>query len=307
MPAIDITGQKFGKLLVLERDKEKIGDAAYWLCQCDCGNIKSIRGTNLRANKQPTRSCGKCITKPENIDMDSEIGNRYGRLTVLKRDLLKPIGHHNSAYWLCQCDCGNIVSVCGTQLRSQKTKSCGCLKTEMLRMRSTLDLTDQRFGKLIALSSTKELSEDGTYNWLCQCDCGNICCYSVETLNSNKATSCGCASKSNGEIKIQQILKENNISFQEQYCFSDLKGKNNMNLRYDFAILDEFGRPVRLIEFDGEQHYNPLSKFYSERGIELDNIKNNYARQHNYPLIRIPYTELHNLSLDLLLGDKYLI
>lgn len=60
---IDMTGQVFGFLKVLERDlsSEHLGheNDAYWKCQClKCGSIKSIRGASLR--KGVTKSCG-CI------------------------------------------------------------------------------------------------------------------------------------------------------------------------------------------------------------------------------------------------------
>lgn len=42
---IDITGQRFGKLQVIRFDPDKkINNKAYWICQCDCGNIVSVRG-----------------------------------------------------------------------------------------------------------------------------------------------------------------------------------------------------------------------------------------------------------------------
>jgi hypothetical protein len=141
-----------------------------------------------------------------------------------------------------------------------------------------LDITGKRFGFLTALESTGELANDESYLWKCQCDCGKIAYYSVEKLNSNNTISCGCAHRSAGEVKIAQILQENDISFLEQYSFSDLCGKNNNKLRYDFAILDENGNPNRLIEFDGEQHYDSSSKFYTPRIAELDAIKNDYAK-----------------------------
>jgi hypothetical protein len=56
MKALDMIGQRFGRLLVLRRDANR-GSNAGWLCQCDCGNIKVIRGCDLR-HGQHTRSCG---------------------------------------------------------------------------------------------------------------------------------------------------------------------------------------------------------------------------------------------------------
>ena len=59
MALIDITGQRFGRLVVLHRDESKPkghGHKAYWICKCDCGNIKSIKGESLRRGL--TKSCG---------------------------------------------------------------------------------------------------------------------------------------------------------------------------------------------------------------------------------------------------------
>ena len=57
----DITGQRFGRLVVIgvaER-KGKRGSKIKWLCLCDCGNKKAIGGSNLKRN---TRSCG-CVRR----------------------------------------------------------------------------------------------------------------------------------------------------------------------------------------------------------------------------------------------------
>jgi hypothetical protein len=57
---IDLTGKRFGKLLVLRRveapDNSKIKNRPYWLCKCKCGKYKTILGLNLRKNY--TTSCG---------------------------------------------------------------------------------------------------------------------------------------------------------------------------------------------------------------------------------------------------------
>lgn len=49
-------------------------------------------------------------------------GQKFGRLTVLKR--VENI--RTSAAWLCECDCGNKVTVSGVKLRSGHTQSCTC-------------------------------------------------------------------------------------------------------------------------------------------------------------------------------------
>ena len=52
---IDLTGQRYGRLLVIGRDPNRSGPA-WFVCQCDCGSLKSISSNQLRRGK--TRSCG---------------------------------------------------------------------------------------------------------------------------------------------------------------------------------------------------------------------------------------------------------
>lgn len=307
MPVKDIKNQKFGKLLVLERDESKKGGAAYWICKCNCGNIISARGTALRSGEKTSCGCvGKQKRREKMLDTTSLVGKRFGRLTVKERDLTKPIGHSCSSYWICQCDCGNTVSVSFSGLSLGHTQSCGCLHKDQLRERNYKDITNQVFGHLTALENTWELSKHHSYIWKCQCDCGNIVYRSTEDLFGNYDQSCGCII-SKGETKIKKILSNNNIPFNTQYTFADLRGINGGLLRFDFAIMNEDNTISRLIEFDGEQHTKINSKYHTSSVVEHDNRKNEYCKQHNIPLARIPYSELKNLSLQLILDDKYLI
>lgn len=46
---IDLTGNKYGFLTVLEKDNNrKTNNGSYWICKCDCGKIKSIKSSSLR-------------------------------------------------------------------------------------------------------------------------------------------------------------------------------------------------------------------------------------------------------------------
>jgi len=53
---IDITGMKFERLTVWEKDNTKPLGRVFWMCQCECGTVKSIESYPLR--KGMTRSCG---------------------------------------------------------------------------------------------------------------------------------------------------------------------------------------------------------------------------------------------------------
>lgn len=126
---IDLTGQRFGKLVVIERVENHKGRTS-WLCKCDCGNTKIVRSLELR--RSDTISCG-CYRKEKPSVFYDLTGNRYGRLTVLER--VNNIG--SQAAWLCKCDCGNTKIVRSRDLRNGIVKSCGCLRKELAKNRAS--------------------------------------------------------------------------------------------------------------------------------------------------------------------------
>ena len=234
------------------------------------------------------------------IDLTNQ---KFGKLTVICRAPNK----NGRTMWLCKCDCGNEVEVRSDQLRSGITKSCGCLHIEQAKQtgkRNFKDLTNQRFGKLIAIKPIFNNNKK-RYDWLCKCDCGNTIITLSSSLINKNTQSCGCI-KSIGESNIRQILQKNGINYISQYRVEI----DNRLYIYDFAITEK-DKIIRLIEFDGIQHYGRISGWFTEaRSQELqisDNIKNVYALSHNIPLVRIPYWERDNITLEILLGDKYLI
>ena len=66
-------------------------------------------------------------------------------------------------------------------------------------MQPKLNLTDQRFGRLIAIKDVG-LHPGGKHRlWLCQCDCGNTTTVKTELLRNQHVKSCGCISRPHGE------------------------------------------------------------------------------------------------------------
>lgn len=53
---IDLSGQRFGRLTVLCLGQKLPNGLSTWVCKCDCGKVKEVRGALLR--KGTTRSCG---------------------------------------------------------------------------------------------------------------------------------------------------------------------------------------------------------------------------------------------------------
>lgn len=98
----------------------------------------------------------------------SEIGKKYGKLTVIKKLDRK---EHQTTVYLCRCDCGNFKEVNINKLHTGHVKSCGCMKHKIK------DLTGMRFGRLV-VDSFKGREGNKTL-WNCTCDCGNKCIDSV--------------------------------------------------------------------------------------------------------------------------------
>ena len=98
---INIIGQRFGNLVVIDEAPSDPSGFAKWKCLCDCGNFRIARGTDLRAGI--VTHCG-CKNKENRIDKTSLVGQRFGRLLVLERDLSVPTGRGHEAKWICQCD-----------------------------------------------------------------------------------------------------------------------------------------------------------------------------------------------------------
>lgn len=128
--AIDLTNQRFGKLVVLERDLDynkkhsNPNGYAFWICKCDCGNTVSIAGYKLRNSS--TKSCG-CLKREKAKEKVKDLtGQHFGKLTALSIINKNEKGRKQ---WLCKCDCGNTVIVPSTSLINGNTKSCGCLKS----------------------------------------------------------------------------------------------------------------------------------------------------------------------------------
>lgn len=133
--------------------------------------------------------------------MSKHIGKTYSRLTVLRIDRIENFVSKTSGktsirkFFVCSCSCGNEVSVASNSLANGNTKSCGCLRKELLREKSE-DLTNQVFSRLTAI---EQLPGIGT-RWLCQCSCGNTTVTKAMALKAGSTRSCGCLQKEHAVI-----------------------------------------------------------------------------------------------------------
>lgn len=125
------------------------------------------------------------------------------------------------------------------------------------------------------------------------------CGYTFSQIGMNFLHSRGCPKcnkrMSKGELKIESFLINHNIQYIYNYKIKEIN-----NYSYDFYL------PTynTFIEYQGEQHYFPVSYFGGEDKLRIqqdhDKIKEKYAKEHGYNLIIIPYTDYNNI-------DSYLI
>ena len=162
----DLTGQTFGKLTVIKRVEDQKAGRPTWLCQCECGSLTPVSSPRLM-RPNGTRSCG-CLKHQRSPSLIDLTGQTFGRLKVLRRDETAP---GSRIKWICQCKCGNTVSVLSSSLRNGKTKSCGCSQSPV-----KYDLTGQEFGYLLVIGRvTNPHIRSHDVRWKCLCrNCGRI-------------------------------------------------------------------------------------------------------------------------------------
>lgn len=125
---IDLTGQRLGKLTVLEPTDQRSNRSKVWRCRCDCGN-EIFADTRQLMRGKSSCGCGKKPPDPRGRKPKTLLGLRFGRLVPLKAT--KERDYKGSIYWLCRCDCGKEVKVSEDQLVHGGYTSCGCRKKEI--------------------------------------------------------------------------------------------------------------------------------------------------------------------------------
>lgn len=132
------------------------------------------------------------------------VGQRFGHLTVTAYDGPTNRGR---AKWSARCDCGIVKSILGESLRSGATTSCGCFgrirKSKALRT----DLSNRRFGSLVAIEYCGK-SLHGKPAWKCKCDCGAIVEKSSDHLVGGVVVSCGCVKN----LRIAAVAEKRRIN-----------------------------------------------------------------------------------------------
>ena len=208
----------------------------------------------------------------------------------------------NGLYFLVICNCGKWEIVEGIKYRNEEQKTCvSCALSNISTMK---DISGEIYGQLQAVYPLSKRASDGSVFWQCRCiDCGHEQSVVKNNLRKNKGHLCAvCGEKSKGEYKVAKMLQELGFSFEKEKIFTDCVFEDSNGFaRFDFYVNNAY-----VIEIDGQHHFFPVSyggsvtdkekNLMYKKVLEHDRYKNKYCRDHQIPIIRIPYFSLDSLT-----------
>lgn len=143
----DLTNQKFNRLTVLRKTKDRTG---YWDCLCDCGKTVSVKVSSITTGD--IKSCG-CLKAEREPDLTGRI---FGELTVIKKSEKR--GNRDQIFWDCLCSCGKEKSIPCESLKRGHSKSCGCKLGFFISIAKSRDQWSVRFDLEKRRSKKRNLS-----------------------------------------------------------------------------------------------------------------------------------------------------
>ena len=154
------------------------------------------------------------------------------------------------------------------------------------------DIAGQKFGRLIAMRPTKEISR-GCVVWECHCECGNECLLDISRLTSGNTRSCGCLAKDHstklgkkyGKIMGKGNAKEAGVAGFNAVYKTYIRNAKQTNR--DFALSkEEFkniviknchycgikpSNVIRRKSYNGDFTYSGIDRVDSSKGYTVDN------------------------------------
>lgn len=137
-------------------------------------------------------------------------------------------------------------------------------------MSNKIDLSGQRFGRLVALTPMPPKKKGGSTRWLCRCDCGNESTPATAQLRRNRAKSCGC-------LQIESVRSSNTTH--GQYKSPEYRAwvalVSRCTIRTNGSFPNYGGRGISVCE-----RWSDFSAFLQDmgqrpKGTTIDRIDNN--------------------------------
>ena len=258
-------------------------------CRCKkCGHEWKALPNSLLQN----HGCAKCagITIKTQDEFVNEVSQKLPQVEVIDNY----VNEHTSIKYRCKIHKVEWCASPNRLLHSVGCPQCVSERRKEFNLKTNEEFVEELFkiNPLIKPLTEYTLSREKVK---CLClKCNKEFSAKANSLLSNHG--CPNCASSRGETRINSFLTLNKIEFEPQKRFSDLKGTGNGLLSYDFYI------PFIncLIEYQGEQHYNPVKDFGSDEQfkiqIEHDKRKREYALSNGYDFLEIPYWDYNNIE-----------
>jgi hypothetical protein len=271
----NLTNNTYGDLTVISLAFIK-NRYRYWDCLCKCGKKRIVRANYLTQGIRT--SCASCAKAKNN-------GRHYRDLTGLKfyKLYVMHVSHYNREkkeyFWRCLCDCGKEIVVNGSVLKTNRIKSCGCIKKEIFCQVDLKTIIGKRYGRLIVLENIGVIK--GRRFFKCLCDCGKTSNVSYAYLRRGNTKSCGCLKK---ETTIKALKERRLPDFEAGFnkVFASYREKNARRRNLSFELTkEEFRKLIKDVCYycggeplKSEQGYlyNGLDRVDNNKGYRLDNV-----------------------------------
>lgn len=278
--------------------------------QCKCGNTYQVDFSTFKKGQQQCKECGM---KKRTVRRQKDKNGFYSFEDV--EEVLKNTDSKllSTEYHGCfeklelECKCGEHYRQNFAHIK-KKIKS----KQPILCPKCMKKIADEGFrhgGKEInkrifnkygfqkfVIIDVENYTNTHSKNLYQHTECGHIFESNLTNLIQCERLCPNCETEhSKGVYAIIRYLEENNIEFEMEKTFKDCK--HERHLPFDFYL----PKYDCCIEYDGEQHFRKTELFGGQKALEVtqlrDEIKNEYCKTNNIPLLRINFKENENIPL----------
>jgi excisionase family DNA binding protein len=225
------------------------------------GKISSIAGGKVKKDEV------LAYRQRPQVEAPSLVGGRYGRWTVLSD---AKVGN-GPQRWYCRCDCGKEATIIHGGLLNGASRSCGCLRKELLKQPRSPEIIGMRFFRLTVLSKEPYGSNPAS-RYLCRCDCGTEKVVYRKNLTNGAIKSCGCL---RGDSARARAAVERPIQPSRTKEYSIYKGaKRRCNGKHAVGYHHYGGRGIEF-RFESFQQFLDAVGPHPGPGYSLERIDNN--------------------------------
>lgn len=248
------------------------------------------------SNLKNGQKCKKCSNEEQSSKMRRSIEDVIKIIESKNNNkIINPQDYINTKCNNLQIKCGSCGNVFVTSLSSLMNSEGMCKHCADIHVSNINRLSPDEVSNIVnsinnnILLNSEEYINNNTVNLKIRCSCGKIFVTSLANYiysNTNRCRTC-TRKTSKGELLISNILDDLNIKYEVEKTFEKCVDKRK--LPFDFYLTDYNA----CVEFDGQLHYeNKYGQL--EYTKKHDEIKNNFCKNNNIKLIRIPYWKSNN-------------